>query len=122
MRAIRIALLVFLFYFPPLLWGETWGEWWNRTEETQSSSENSPLSDFETQSESLSGESGQNVESSDEKQPCKGKQLGALAIADWQNTTSIDSFISYTNKYIVNNNQCFVYFNSTHDLTVWMSP
>lgn len=53
---------------------------------------------------------------------CNVEQLGAFAIAEWQNTNLIMGGLSYTKESISRDNSCFVHFNSLQDCTAWILP
>lgn len=56
------------------------------------------------------------------KEACDFKNLGAFSIADVFNANAVANALSFSKKFIMNNDQCFTHFNSAHDWNFWMNP
>lgn len=52
---------------------------------------------------------------------CDPAQLGALPISDWLNSIYIGNFLNQANSYILKNNDCFLYFDSSI-FSLWVEP
>ncbi len=48
--------------------------------------------------------------------------MGDYAVADWLNTINLGSFMDFSNKYVLDHDQCFVFFNSCQDAMFWVEP
>ena len=54
--------------------------------------------------------------------PIRCALMGDLAVADWLNCINMGSFFDFSNQYVLNHDECFVFFNSCQDISVWVEP
>lgn len=48
--------------------------------------------------------------------------VGTHAIADWLNTINIGSLLDISSRYMMRNNECFIIFDPSENLNVWVEP
>ncbi len=47
---------------------------------------------------------------------------GDYVVADWLNAVNVGSFFSLSDRYILNHDSCFVFFNLPERLSLWLEP
>jgi len=123
---LRALFLSSIFAIMPIN-AETWGEWWNKKMgETGVVKENSPTIGPGGSSEDEIGVQEDLAASQAVSQAswgiCYPEMFGAYGLADSLNTSKIGSFLGYTQTNLLNNNDCFVQFDSFHDVNLWVKP
>jgi len=121
-----MIVLTLLIFMSPLnaSYTEQFWEWWNKNESSDSSPHpaTDPTVDPVNPTVDLVTKTIDEKESSVAVELCYPEQLGALPIADWRNASLVGSFLDYTKKYVLNDNHCFVHFDSANDITAWIAP
>jgi len=97
-------------------------EWLNEPKDSDPPPPPDPIVDLVDPTKTLVTTTIDEKESSVTVELCYPEQLGALAIADWRNASLVGSFLDYTKKCVLNDNHCFVHFDSANDITSWIAP
>ena len=69
-----------------------------------------------------SNETNSEEEEDSQKKNQNCELMGSHAIADWINSINIGSFFDLSSKFVRNHSECFVYFDSYENISLWVEP
>ncbi len=90
-------------------WSQSWSEWWEG---------------LRNQKPGQTALSANNEGTNQTEDPplARCDLMGDHAVADWLNCINIGSFFNASSKYILNHDQCFVFFNPSENISLWAEP